>query len=450
VFLWREPIRSKLGEDAMAMPVTRYAKSGDVHIAYQVFGNGPIDLVFVPGFVSHIENYWEHPDLAGWLLRLAKFARVVMFDKRGTGLSDRVAELPSFDLRMDDARAVMDAAGIDRAALFGISEGGPMAALFAATYPERCRGLVLYGSFASASSWLTPDGLAGNLGYIHQAWGSGANLPVFAPSRQNDPALQQFWGRFERLGASPAAAIAVVQLLSEIDISEILPSIHVPTLVIHCTEDTLINVGCGRFLAEHIPGARLVELPGEDHLFFLHDKIVDAIEEFLTGSISATESDRILATVLFTDIVGSTARAEQLGDQRWHNLLGAHHTTVRRELARSRGKEVKSLGDGFLATFGGPARAVRCACAIAEAVRPLGIQVRSGLHTGEIEIADNDVQGIAVHIASRVSALAGPGEVLVSRTVKDLVAGSGLRFNERGRHSLKGLQEPMDLYTGSN
>jgi transposase len=341
VFLWREPIRSKLGEDAMAMPVTRYAKSGDVHIAYQVFGNGPIDLVFVPGFVSHIENYWEHPDLAGWLLRLAKFARVVMFDKRGTGLSDRVAELPSFDLRMDDARAVMDAAGIDRAALFGISEGGPMAALFAATYPERCRGLVLYGSFASASSWLTPDGLAGNLGYIHQAWGSGANLPVFAPSRQNDPALQQFWGRFERLGASPAAAIAVVQLLSEIDISEILPSIHVPTLVIHCTEDTLINVGCGRFLAEHIPGARLVELPGEDHFFFLHDKIVDAIEEFLTGSISATESDRILATVLFTDIVGSTARAEQLGDQRWHNLLGAHHTTVRRELAVARqGSEI--------------------------------------------------------------------------------------------------------------
>ena len=434
----------------MAMPVTRYAKSGDVHVAYQIFGSGPIDLVFVPGFVSHIENYWDHPDLARWLLRLASFARVAMFDKRGTGLSDRVSEFPSLDLRMDDARAVMDAAGIERAALLGISEGGPMAALFAATYPQRCQGLVLYGSFARSSSWLSVEGLETYLRYVAKAWGSGRSLPMFAPSRQNDLALQQCWGRFERLGASPAAAIAVMQMLTQIDVSDILSSVHVPTLVIHCTGDPLINVQSGRFLADHIPGARLLELPGHDHLFFIHEQIGDAMEEFLTGSISAAESDRVLATVLFTDIVGSTARAEQLGDQRWHNLLDAHHTTVRRELARSRGKEVKSLGDGFLATFDGPARAVRCACAIAEAVGPLDIQVRSGLHTGEIEIADNDVQGIAVHIASRVSALAGPGEVLVSRTVKDLVAGSGLRFNERGRHSLKGLQEPMDLYAASN
>ena len=434
----------------MAMPVTRYAKSGDVHVAYQIFGSGSIDLVFVPGFVSHIENYWDHPDLARWLLRLASFARVAMFDKRGTGLSDRVSEFPSLDLRMDDARAVMDAAGIERAALLGISEGGPMAALFAATYPQRCQGLVLYGSFARSSSWLSVEGLETYLRYVDKAWGSGRSLPMFAPSRQNDLALQQWWGRFERLDASPAAAIAVMQMLTQIDVSDILSSVHVPTLVIHCTGDPLINVESGRFLADHIPGARLLELPGHDHLFFIHEQIGDAMEEFLTGSISAAESDRVLATVLFTDIVGSTARAEQLGDQRWHNLLDAHHTTVRRELARSRGKEVKSLGDGFLATFDGPARAVRCACAIAEAVGPLDIQVRSGLHTGEIEIADHDVQGIAVHIASRVSALAGPGEVLVSRTVKDLVAGSGLRFNERGRHSLKGLQEPMDLYAASN
>ena len=434
----------------MAMPVTRYAKSGDVHVAYQIFGSGPIDLVFVPGFVSHIENYWDHPDLARWLLRLASFARVAMFDKRGTGLSDRVSEFPSLDLRMDDARAVMDAAGIERAALLGISEGGPMAALFAATYPQRCQGLVLYGSFARSSSWLSVEGLETYLRYVDKAWGSGRSLPMFAPSRQNDLALQQWWGRFERLGASPAAAIAVMQMLTQIDVSDILSSVHVPTLVIHCTGDPLINVQSGRFLADHIPGARLLELPGHDHLFFIHEQIGDAMEEFLTGSISAAESDRVLATVLFTDIVGSTARAEQLGDQRWHNLLDAHHTTVRRELARSRGKEVKSLGDGFLATFDGPARAVRCACAIAEAVGPLDIQVRSGLHTGEIEIADNDVQGIAVHIASRVSAFARPGEVLVSRTVKDLVAGSGLRFNERGRHSLKGLQESMDLYAASN
>ena len=434
----------------MAMPVTRYAKSGDVHIAYQVFGSGPVDLVLIPGNVSHIENYWDLPDMARWLLRLTSFARVVMFDKRGTGLSDRVSELPSLDLRMDDARAVMDAVGIERAALIGISEGGPMAALFAATYPQRCQRLVLYGTFARPSI----EKIEARIKYINQAWGSGGSLPMFAPSRQNDPALQQWWGRFERLGASPAAAIALARMNSQINISDILSSIRVPTLVIHCTGDRVTVVENGHFLAEHIPGARLLELPCDDHFFFIHEqtaaKIGDAVEEFLTGSVAAVEGDRVLATVLFTDIVGSTARAEQLGDQRWHSLLDAHHATVRRELARCRGKEVKSLGDGFLATFDGPARAVRCACAIAEAVRPLDIQIRSGLHTGEIEVTDNDVQGIAVHIASRVSALAGPGEVLVSRTVKDLVAGSGLRFDERGSHSLKGLQQPMDLYAASN
>ena len=420
----------------MPLPVTRYAKSGDVHVAYQVFGTGPVDLVFVPGFVSHIENYWEHPDLARWLLRLGRFARVIMFDKRGTGLSDAVPEVPTLDLRMDDVRAVMDAVGVQRAAQLGISEGGPLAALFAATYPQRCQGLVLYGSFAR-SSWITPEMLKGFLTYTDQAWGSGRSLPTWAPSRKKDAALQQWWGRFERLGASPGAAMAVVQMANQIDISDILSSIHVPTLVIHCTGDTLINVEHGRFLAGHIPGARLLELPGEDHLFFLHDRIGDAIEEFLTGSISPRESDRVLATVLFTDIVGSTAKAGQVGDQRWRDLFDAHRTIVRRELGRYRGQEVKSLGDGFLATFDGPARAVRCACAIAEAMGPLDIQVRSGLHIGEIEVTDGDVQGIAVHIAARVSALAGPGEVLASRTVKDLVAGSGLSFQERSKHSSK-------------
>jgi class 3 adenylate cyclase len=433
----------------MAMPITRYAKSGDVHIAYQVFGSGPIDLVFVPGFVSHIENYWDQPDLARWLLRLSSFARVAIFDKRGTGLSDRVPEAPSLDLRMDDARAVMDAAGMERAALLGVSEGGPLATLFAATYPQRCQALVLYGTFAR-SSWLTPKGLENFLAYIESAWGSGRSLPMWAPSHRDDPALKQWWGRFERLGGSPAAVIAVVRMISQIDISDILPSVRVPTLVIHCTKDTLIGIEHGRFLAEHIPGAILLELPGDDHLFFVHEQIVGAIEEFLTGSISAAEGQRVLATVLFTDIVGSTARAEQLGDQRWRNLLEAHHTAVRRQLTRFRGNEVRSLGDGFLATFDGPARAVRCACSIAEAVRALGIEIRSGLHTGEIEVSGTDIQGIAVHIASRVSALAGPGEVLVSRTIKDLVAGSGLSFRERGRHSLKGLQEPMDLYAALN
>jgi class 3 adenylate cyclase len=428
--------------------VTRYAKSGDVHVAYQVFGSGSIDLVFAPGFISHIEHYWDHPDLARWLLRLGSFARVVMFDKRGTGLSDPVPEVPSLEQRMDDVRAVMDTVGIESAAQLGISEGGALATLFAATYPERCQRLVLYGAFAR---WpITTDAVKPYLKYIDRDWGRGRSLPIWAPSRRDDPTLQQWWGRFERLGASPSAAMAVVQMAFQIDISDILSSVHVPTLIIHCTGDTLIHVDCGRFLAQHIPGARLIELPGEDHLFFVHEKIGDCVEEFLTGSISAEESHRVLATVLFTDIVGSTARAEEMGDQRWHNLLAAHHATVRRELVRYRGSEIRSLGDGFLATFDGPARAVRCACAISEAVRPLDIQVRCGLHTGEIETAGDDVQGIAVHTAARVSALAEAGEILVSRTVKDLVAGSGLHFKERGKHSLKGLQEPMELYAASH
>jgi class 3 adenylate cyclase len=438
----------------MATPVTHYAKSGDVHIAYQVFGSGPIDLVLIPGFVSHIENYWEQPDFARWFLRLANFARVVMFDKRGTGLSDRVGELPGLDERMDDARAVMDAVGIERAALLGLSEGRPLAVLFAATYPKRCWALLLYGAFARFSSWIpTVEGLDALLDYIDRGWGTGRSLATFAPSHENDAAPGQWWGRDERLGASPAAAIALMRMNSQIDIGDILTSVHVPTLVIHITGDRTVNVEGGRFLAEHIPRARLLELPGDDHLFFIHEhtaaRMADAIEEFLTGSVAAAGSDRVLATVLFTDIVGSTARAEQLGDQRWHNLLDAHHTTVRRELARARGNEVKWLGDGFLATFDGPARAVRSAQAITEAVRPLGIQVRSGLHTGEIEISENEVQGIAVNIASRVAALAEPSEVLVSRTVKDLVAGSGLRFDEPGRRLLRGLKEPMDLYAAS-
>ena len=432
----------------MSVPVTRYAKSGNVHIAYQAFGSGPIDLVFVPGFISHIENYWEHPDLARWLLRLASFTRVIMFDKRGTGLSDPVPEVPSLELRMDDVRAVMDAAGSESAALLGVSEGGALATLFAATYPTRCQRLVLYGAFARFPN-VTVALRAFNQ-YADRAWGSGLSLPAWAPSRQNDPTMQQWWGRFERLGASPAAAIAVMRLAAETDIGDIVSSVRVPTLVIHCKDDALIPIECGRFLAQTIPGARLIELPGQDHLFFIHEQILDCVEEFLTGSVSGTERDRVLATVLFTDIVGSTARAEQIGDQRWHGLLDVHHATVRRELARYRGTEVKSLGDGFLATFDGPARAVRCACAIAEAVRPLDIEVRCGLHTGEIEIGEKDVRGIAVHIAARIAALAAASEILVSRTVKDLVAGSGLRFNDRGKHSLKGLQDAVDLYAASS
>ena len=431
----------------MAVPVTRYAKSGNVHVAYQVFGSGSNDLVFVPGFISHLENYWEHPDLVRWLLRLGNFARVIMFDKRGTGLSDPVAAVPSLDLRMDDVRAVMDAAGSERATVLGVSEGGALAALFAATYPQRCQQAVLYGAWARFP--VPAEVLKPLFKYIDRAWGNGLSLSAFAPSRQTDPAMQQWWGRFERLGASPAAVTAVLRMCAETDVSDIVSSIRAPTLVIYCQGDTLIPLENGHFLAQSIPGARLVELPGQDHLFFLHEQIGDHIEEFLTGSVSVAESERVLATVLFTDIVGSTARAERMGDRRWHDLLDAHHASVRRELARYRGSEVKSLGDGFLATFDGPARAVRCARAITEAVRPLEIHVRCGLHTGEVEIADNDVQGIAVHIAARVSALAGADEILVSRTVKDLVAGSGLHFEDRGTHALKGFPEPMELYAAS-
>jgi len=424
-------------------PVTRYAKSGDVHIAYQVFGEGPLNLVLAPPFVSNIENYWDEPDFSRWLLRLASYARVVMLDKRGTGMSNRVSELPGLDERIDDLRAVMDAAGMEQAALLGMSEGGPLTALFAATYPERCRALVLYGTFARFASWLpTEEALAEFLGYIDQAWGTGGSLPLFAPTRANDPSFQRWWGRFERLGASPAAASALMRMNSQIDISGILPTIRVPTLVIHRTEDVTINVEGGRYLAEHIPGARYLELPGTDHIPFVGDnagEIADAIEEFLTGARAPVTVDRVLATVLFTDIVGSTEKAAALGDRRWRDLLDNHHATIRRNLVRFRGHEIKTTGDGILATFDGPARGVRCACAIADEIRPLGIEVRAGLHTGECEMIDDDVGGIAVHIGARVASFAGAGEVLVSSTVKDLVAGSGLRFGDRGSRSLKGV-----------
>ena len=431
-------------------PITRYAKSGDVHVAYQVFGEGPLNLVIIPFFVSNIEVWWEYPDCARWLLRLASFARVAMFDKRGTGMSDRVTELPGLEQRIDDVRAVMDAVGMERAALLGMSEGGSLTALFGATYPERCSALVLYGSFARFASWLpTEEALAAFLGYIDQAWGSGGTASFVAPSLANDPATQQWLGRFERLGASPAAATALMRMNSQIDISDIVPTIRVPTLVIHRKDDAGINVEGGRYLAEHIPGARYIELPGKDHLPWVGDnamEIADDIEEFLTGTRAPVTVDRVLATVLFTDIVGSTEKAAALGDRRWRDLLDNHHATIRRNLARFRGHEVKTTGDGILATFDGPARGIRCACAIADEIRPLGIEVRSGLHTGECEMTDDDVGGIAVHIGARVAALAGAHEVLVSSTVKDLVAGSGLRFADRGSRSLKGVPGEWHIY----
>ena len=424
-------------------PVTRYAKSGDVHVAYQAFGDGPINLVMVPGFVSNVENYWDEPDFARFLGRLGSYARVVTFDKRGTGMSDRVAELPGLDQRMDDLRAVMDAAGMEQAALLGISEGAPLSVLFAATYPDRCRALVLYGSFSRFSYWFPTDAaLAAFFAYVDRSWGTGGSVQRFAPSRANDSTFQRWWGRNERLGASPAAVTALMRMNSQIDISGILPAVRVPTLVIHRTGDKTVSIEGGRDVAARIPGARLIEFPGTDHLFYVGEsanEISDAIEEFLTGSRAPVAVDRVLATVLFTDIVGSTEKAAAIGDQRWRDLLDKHHGAIRRNLQRFRGREIKTTGDGFLATFDGPARGVRCACTIAEEIKPLGIEIRAGLHTGECEMMGDDVGGIAVHIGARVAALAGASEVLVSSTVKDLVAGSGLRFSDRGAKSLKGI-----------
>ncbi|MET3912408.1 pimeloyl-ACP methyl ester carboxylesterase [Bradyrhizobium sp. S3.3.6] len=435
-------------------PVTQYARSGDVHVAYQAFGDGPINLVLVPGFVSNVENYWDQPDLARFLTRLAGYARVVTFDKRGTGGSDRVSELPGLDVRMDDLRAVMDAAGIEQAALLGISEGAPLSILFAATYPHRCRALVLYGSFSRFSYWFaTDEALAAFFDYVEKAWGTGGSIQKFAPSRANDAAFQRWWGRNERLGASPAAVTALMRMNSQIEIGGVLPAVRVPTLVIHRTGDQVVNVAGGRDVAAKIPGARLAEFPGSDHLFYVGenaDDISDAIEEFLTGARGSAVADRVLATVLFTDIVGSTEKAASLGDRRWRALLDDHHVMVRSILARFRGHEVKTTGDGFFATFDGPARGVRCARAIADEVRSLGIDIRAGLHTGECEIIDDDVGGIAVHIGARVAALAGAGEVLVSSTVKDLVAGSGLRFGSRGVTPLKGVPGEWQIFAAES
>jgi class 3 adenylate cyclase/esterase/lipase len=432
------------------LPKTRYAKSGNVHVAYQVFGNGELDLVFVPGFVSNVEIYWEEPHFARWLSKLASFARVITFDKRGTGLSDRLEVLPTMDERMDDVRAVMDAAGSEQAAILGLSEGGCLATLFAAHYPERCRALVLWGAFAKFSSWFpTSERLERFFDYVETDWGTGANIGVWVPSKKDDPVFREWFAKRERASASPAAVVALMRMNMMIDISGILPYIRVPTLVVHRTNDTVVNVEGGRQLASSIPNARLLELPGIDHMPFFGDnadQLTNEVIEFLTGVRPAIGDERILATVLLTDIVGSTKHAEAMGDRRWSELLDAHNAVFRRELTRFRGAEVKTTGDGFLATFDGPGRAIQCSLALIASVRSLGIEIRAGLHTGEVEFGDNDVRGIAVHVAARVAALAEPNECLVTRTVKDLVAGADVSLLERGKRDLKGIAEAIELF----
>jgi pimeloyl-ACP methyl ester carboxylesterase len=438
-------------------PRTRYALSGDAHIAYQVFGKGDLDLVFVPGFVSNIEHYWEMPRVPDVLERLGSFARVVIFDKRGTGLSDPVGGPPPLEQRMDDMQAVMDAVGVERAALFGISEGGPASVLFAATYPERTSALVLYGStprFRADSdiSWgATDEQIEVVLAEVSSKWGEGALLEAFAPSAAGDPQMDQVWGRFQRAGASPAMARAVMAALFEIDVRDILPTIRVPTLILHRTGDLIAPVEGARLMADRIPDARLVEFEGDDHVPFTGDfePVLDEMEQFLTGTRQERPLDRVLATVMFTDIVDSTRRAADAGDRRWRELLHRHDELTRRQLDRFRGQEVKTLGDGFLATFDGPARGIECACAIRDGIGPLGLDVRAGLHTGECELHSEDVRGMAVNIGARVGALADANEVLVSSTVKDLVVGADLDFADRGEHELKGVPGKWRLYAAS-
>lgn len=437
-------------------PRTQYAKSGRVHIAYQVLGDGPPDLVVVHGWVSHLELLWEQATAARSLRRLASFSRLILFDKRGTGLSDPVPvdQLPTLEQRMDDVRAVMDAAGSERAALMGTSEGGPLNLLFAATHPKRTEALILIASYARLSAasdypWGTPAEVTDKLlDRIDSEWGTGVMLSVLAASHKNDPEMREWWARYQRQAASPGAAVALLRMAYDTDVRGVLAAIGTPTLILHRTQDPMMPVVHSRYMAQHIRSAKLVELPGQDHLFFVGDAdaMLDEIREFLTGTRDPGEPERILATVLFADIVGSTERAAQLGDHRWHELLDGYYEVARRELTRFRGREIDTAGDGFFATFDGPARAVRCARAIATAVRTLGIEVRAGLHTGECEVREEKVGGIAVHIGARVAAMARPGEVLVSNTVKDLVAGSGLAFEERGTHTLKGVPGEWRLF----
>jgi class 3 adenylate cyclase len=435
---------------------TRYARSGELSIAYQVVGGGPFDLVYVPGWVSNIELMWEEPGLARFLERLASFSRLILFDKRGTGLSDPVPTdaLPTLEERMDDVRAVMDAVGSERAALLGHSEGGNMCVLFTATYPERTTALILVGSYAKRLRsedypWApTVEERTREIEETEATWGSPEAFQVLAPSKASDQTFQRWIGRYLRQSASPKAAAALLRMNTQIDVRDVLPTIGVPTLLIYRTDDADVQVDEGRYIAERIPGSTFVELPGFDHLMWTGDTdaLLDEIEGFLTGVRRGPDPDRVLATVLFTDVVGSTETANRVGDRAWRSLLDRHHQVIRRELERWRGREIDTAGDGFLATFDGPARAIRCAVAATEGVRDLGLQIRAGLHTGEVEIADGNVRGIAVHIGSRVSSLAAPGEVLVSRTVADLVAGSGIVLVERGEHELKGVPGTWHVY----
>jgi pimeloyl-ACP methyl ester carboxylesterase len=440
----------------VAVPETQYAKAGGLSIAYQVVGDGPLDLVYVPGWVSNVEGNWELPAHERFLRRLSSFSRLILFDKRGTGLSDPLpaSQLPTLEERMDDVRAVMDAAGSERAAVFGWSEGGLLSVAFAATYPERTVALATFGIFAKRLRspdypWApTLEERRRDIELAEREWGREMDVEVIAPSAAADPEFKRQLLSYLRRSASPATAAALLRMNTEIDVRSVLPSIHVPTLVLHRVGDRDAKIDEGRWIAGQIPNAKFVELPGDDHVAWVGDQdaVLDEIEEFFTGTRPLREADRVLATVLFTDIVGSTEQAAQLGDRRWRDLLERHRSDVRQELERWRGHEVDTAGDGFFATFDGPARAIRCALAVADRARAVGLEVRAGIHTGECELLAEKVTGIAVHTGARVAALAEAGEVLVSQTVKDLVAGSGLDFQDRGEHDFKGVPGRWRVY----
>jgi DNA-binding winged helix-turn-helix (wHTH) protein/pimeloyl-ACP methyl ester carboxylesterase len=435
-------------------PETMYARSGDFNIAYQVIGDGPLDLVFVMGWVSHLEYFWREPRFARFLLRLASFSRLILFDKRGTGLSDAVpiTQLPTLEQRMDDVRAVMDAVGSERAALCGVSEGGPMCSLFAATYPEKTVALVMIGTYAKRIRdadypWApTAEERQHFFREIQQQWGGPVGLEERAPSLANDQQFREWWATYLRMGASPGAALALTQMNAEIDVRQVLSSIRVPSLVVHRTEDLCLKVEEGRYVAAKIPGAKFVELPGKDHLPFVGDQeaILSEVEEFLTGVQHRLEDNRVLATVLFTHL--EDRKEDPQHSAHWHELIERFQAEVHKKIKWFRGREIDMIGDRPLAIFDGPARAIRCAWSIKESAWRLGVQLRAGLHTGECDMVEGKVRGIAAEIGSNVAKRAGAGEVLVSNTVKDLVAGSGITFEPKGMHQFAGLPGDWRLF----
>jgi class 3 adenylate cyclase len=442
-------------------PDVKYAKSGDVHIAYQVFGKGPTNIVLTPGSISHLDYMWKEPEYRRFLEGLAQIGRVALFDKRGTGLSDRQLGIPTYADRMDDIRAVVDAAQFDDAVLFGVSEGVPMSILFAATYPSRTRALILYGGLAKGS-WApdypweqTKEEQEAAIETAEGSWGRWENaertVSRMAPSRVGDKKFTRWLWDMRRAGSTPGAAIALWKSDINMDVRHVLPTIRVPTLVIHVKGDRDVNIEEGRYIAKHIRGSKIVELDGIDHMFFvdrkLTDRILNEVREFIANLGSPIPVDRVLATVLFTDMIDSTKKAAEIGDQKWKELLEEHDKIAREEVEKNNGKMIKSLGDGFLATFDSPTRALRCAFSVRQSLNKLGIQIRAGIHTGECIFSGNDISGIAVHIASRITEMASPNEILVSNTVRDLVYGSGILFEDKGEYKLKGIEEKRALFS---